>query len=90
MKVLKIGAEWCPGCIIMKPRWAEIEKERPWLESEYFDYDESPGIVEEYGLEEAVLPTFIFLDKVGEEFLRLTGEKSKKELLEVVEENKER
>jgi thiol-disulfide isomerase/thioredoxin len=90
MKVLKIGAEWCPGCIIMKPRWAEIEKERSWLETEYFDYDESPGIVEKYGLEEAVLPTFIFLDKEGEEFLRLTGEKSKKELVEIVEENKER
>jgi len=25
MKVLKFGAVWCPGCLVMRPRWAEIE-----------------------------------------------------------------
>ena len=25
MKVLKFGAVWCPGCLVMKPRWKEIE-----------------------------------------------------------------
>lgn len=36
------------------------------------------------------LPTFIFLDKKGKEFLRLHGEPSKKELLKVINENKEK
>jgi len=34
MKVLKIGAVWCNGCLVMKPRWEELEKENPWLETE--------------------------------------------------------
>lgn len=40
MKVLKIGAVWCNGCLVMRPRWQEIEKENPWLKTEYFDFDE--------------------------------------------------
>jgi len=39
MKVLKFGAEWCSGCIVMKPRWQEIEKIYPWLETKYYDFD---------------------------------------------------
>ena len=41
MKVLKFGAVWCLGCLIMKPRWTEIETENTWLETEYYDFDES-------------------------------------------------
>ncbi|NCC70988.1 thioredoxin, partial [bacterium] len=37
LKVLKFGAVWCPGCLIMKPRWEEIEKENIWLKTEYYD-----------------------------------------------------
>lgn len=87
MKVLKFGAVWCPGCLVMKPRWAEIEKELSWLETEYFDYDESPQEVKKYSIDER-LPSFIFLDKTGQEILRLQGEISKDELLKTIEENK--
>jgi len=41
MKVLKFGAVWCAGCIIMKPRWQEIEKENSWPEAEDYDFDEN-------------------------------------------------
>ncbi len=87
MKVLKFGAVWCPGCLIMKPRWADIESENPWLETEYFDYDENADKVKEYNLGN-VLPVFIFLDKDGQELTRLKGEVDKKELLELIEEYK--
>jgi len=87
MKVLKFGAVWCPTCLIMKPRWAEIEKENSWLEAEYFEYDEHPEKVKEYNVG-SVLPIFIFLDSNGQEFLRLKGEVSKKEILEVLVNNK--
>ncbi len=90
MEVLKIGATWCPGCIIMKPRWQEIEKENPWLITEYYDYDEASDIVEKYNLEEGTLPIFIFLDKTGEEFLRKSGEMAKKDLVKIILENKDR
>lgn len=89
MKVLKIGAEWCSGCIVMKPRWREIEEKNPWLVTEYYDYDESEDIVEKYGLAEGKLPTFIFLDKNDEEFLRMSGEISVEKLAKVIEENKD-
>ena len=48
MKVIKIGAIWCNGCLVMKPRWGEIEKKNPWLETEFYDFDESPEIVKKY------------------------------------------
>ncbi len=89
MKVLKIGAVWCPGCIIMKPRWEKIEKENPWVKTEYYDFDENKEIMEKYNVDD-VLPVFIFLDKNNDEFLRLKGEISEKKLLEILEENKEK
>lgn len=89
MKVLKFGAVWCPGCLVMKPRWSEIEQENPWLKTEYHDFDTDKEAVKKYGITE-ILPVFIFLDKKGEEFLRLDGEVAKSKLLEIIEKNKER
>lgn len=89
MKVLKFGAVWCAGCLVMKPRWAEIEKEYPWLETEYFDYDESKDVAKRYCID-ANLPVFIFFDKEGKEFLRLQGEIEKNEIIRIITENKNR
>ncbi|MCF7795863.1 thioredoxin family protein [Patescibacteria group bacterium] len=89
MKVIKIGAIWCSGCMIMKPLWEEIEKENPWLETEYYDYDENEEMMKKYEINDR-LPVFIFLDKDGNEILRLMGEKSKEEILKTIEENKEK
>jgi thiol-disulfide isomerase/thioredoxin len=89
MKVLKFGAVWCPGCLVMKPRWAEIEKENPWLDAEYHDYDEDKDFVTEYGIDDK-LPTFVFLDKSGKEFMRLSGEIEKQRLLDIIIENKQK
>jgi thiol-disulfide isomerase/thioredoxin len=83
MKVLKIGAEWCPGCIIMRPRWKKIENENHWLETEYFDFDKSKEIVEKYNIDD-VLPAFIFLDNNGVEIDRVTGEISEKDILDLI------
>lgn len=89
MNVLKFGAVWCPGCLVMKPRWAEIEKEYSWLKNEYYDYDTDKEMVVKYGINEN-LPVFVFLDKDGKEFLRLQGEVSKEKLISVIAENKEK
>lgn len=88
MKVLKFDAVWCPGCIVMKPRWGEIEKENPWLHNEYYDFDQDKEIVEKYNINES-LPAFVFLNKDGDEFLRLNGEISKEKLLEIINQNKD-
>jgi thiol-disulfide isomerase/thioredoxin len=89
MKVLKFGAIWCSGCLIMKPRWKEIEAENPWLKTEYYEFDESNEMVEKYKIDKT-LPTFVFLDKNDNEFLRLNGEVEKDKLLEIINQNKDR
>jgi thiol-disulfide isomerase/thioredoxin len=87
MKVLKFGAVWCNGCLVMRPRWAEIEKEHPELKTEYVEFDTEKELVQKYGVDSGVLPVFIFLDKKGEEILRMSGEIEKPELLKVLREN---
>lgn len=90
MKVLKIGAVWCSGCVVMRPIWKKIEAENPWLQTEYYEYDESPEIIKKYGLESGALPTFIFLDKSGNEITRIGGEIEESKVLEIIEQNKEK
>lgn len=85
MKVLKIGAIWCKECLVMKPMWAEIEKEIPGLQTEFFDFDMDHEKIEKYNIE--IVPSFIFLDKDGNEFLRLTGIQDKEDLVKIVNEN---
>ncbi|MBU1089882.1 thioredoxin family protein [Patescibacteria group bacterium] len=88
MKVLKFGSIGCVGCIVMKPRWAEIEKENPWLATEFIDADENPAKVREWHVED--LPEFIFLDKNGVEIERLMGEVEKEILVKKINELQER
>lgn len=88
MRVLKFGAVWCSGCLVMKPRWKEIETENPWLQTEYHDFDNEKEIVNKYQINNT-LPTFVFLDKDDKEFLRLSGEVSKDELLKILNTNKD-
>ena len=87
MKVLKIGALWCPGCLVMKPRWQAIEKELPELETIYFDYDEDKEMVGKWDVGDN-LPVFIFLDKNNKELERLVGEPSVKEIMNLIEKYK--
>jgi len=87
MKVIKIGAVWCNGCLVMKPRWQEIEKENPKLITEYYDFDVDKKIVDKYKIESGVLPVFIFEDKHNEEILRLSGEVEKDKLTQLINEN---
>ena len=82
MKILKFGAVWCNGCLVMRPRMAEIEKENSWLKTEYYDFDQDKDAIKKYNVESGVLPVFVFLDKKDQEVLRLSGEIEKKELLD--------
>lgn len=88
MKVIKVGAVWCSGCLVMRPRWQEIEKENPWLKTEYLDYDQDREKIVKYQVKSQHLPEFIFLDKDGREFLRLHGEIDKQKLTKIILENK--
>ena len=84
MNVLKIGAVWCNSCLVMKPRWEEIEKKHDWLETQYFEYDDSQETIKKYNIESGKLPVFIFLDKNGDELERVSGEPSVNEIEEII------
>ncbi len=82
MKVLKFGALWCKECLVMKPMWDAIEKNISGLETQYFDADENEEKLKEYSVTD--IPTFIFLDKNGDEIERLKGVQNKEDLEEKV------
>lgn len=85
MKVIKIGASWCSGCIIMQQRWEEIEKQRD-VPSEYFDFDIYEDMLKEtYHIGDKI-PVFIFLNNKNQEVKRLIGEPSIKEINEALDE----
>lgn len=79
MKIIKINAMWCPGCIISKNIWNEIEKMYPNHEYITLDYDLDEDIVEEYNVGD-ILPVVIIEDG-SKEIKRIIGEKSKKEIM---------
>ena len=83
MKVVKINAVWCSGCLVMNKIWNNILKSHE-IETINLDYDMDEEIVKEYNVGE-ILPVFIFY-KNDVEVMRIVGEKSEKELLKVIEE----
>lgn len=90
MKVIKIGASWCNGCLVMKPRWQKVEKEHPWLETKFYDFDEDPEIIKKYNVTEERMPVFIFLDKNNTEIKRLSGEISESDIITLITELKDK
>ena len=88
MKVLKIGAKWCPDCKIMTPRWKEIEKEYTWLKTDYILVDKNPEAINTYKV--LAVPTFIFFDKNEKEILRMSKIVKKDVLVKVILENKDK
>ena len=84
MKILKFGAIGCSGCLVMKKIWKEIEEEYPNLQIEEYDFDIDIPMREKYQIS-SIIPVVIFLDEKEEEITRLVGEKTKKEIVEVIE-----
>ena len=78
MKVVRINAMWCPGCLISKSIWKELENEFPKNEYIDYDYDLDEEEIEKYNVGE-ILPVVIIFDK-DKEVKRIIGEKTKKEL----------
>lgn len=77
MKLIKVSSVWCPSCLIMQPRYAEIEKTYN-LDIIEYDYDMDSDIVKNYNIGD-ILPVVIVMDN-DQELVRIVGEKSKKEL----------
>lgn len=84
MKILKFNAIWCSGCLVMKKTMKEIEELYPNIEIESYDYDMDQEQVEKWNIGE-IIPVLVFTDENYNEISRLTGEKTKKEIIKEIE-----
>ncbi len=87
MKIIKIGAIWCPGCLVMKKIWKSILEQYPNLNLIELDMDMNSEEVKKYNPGK-VLPVIIFLDDNDNEKERLIGEQKEKDLISVIEKYK--
>ena len=82
LRVVKISAIWCNGCLVMNKIWNNILKNKD-IETISLDYDIDYDEVKKYNPGN-ILPIFIFfIDDVEKE--RVVGEKKESEMLEIVE-----
>ena len=86
MKIIKFGAVWCPGCLVMKPVWKKVEEKYPNLDIIEYDYDIDEDEVNIYNVGDK-LPVVIKLDDNGSEIGRLIGEKKENEIIEFIGED---
>ena len=82
MQIIKIGAVWCPGCLVMNKIWNNILKNND-LDIIELDYDMDSEEVSKYNVGQ-VLPVIIFVDKDGIELERLVGEQKEDRLMEII------
>lgn len=83
MKIVRIGAIWCPGCLVMKKVWNNINKSYN-LDILDLDYDMDSENVKKYNVGN-VLPVVIFLNSNNEELDRLVGEQKEEKIIGLIE-----
>ena len=84
MKILKFGAVWCMHCIYIKSVLDDLGQEYAELIVEEFDADDHADVHKKFEIKD--IPTLIFLDKNGDQILRLEGAKDNKELKKAIDE----
>lgn len=82
MKIIKIGALWCPACLITNKSLNKIKNEYKDIEIIELDYDYDEEEVSKYNVGN-ILPELIFIEN-NKEVNRLIGEKSYEEIKEVI------
>ena len=81
MKIVKIGALWCPACLIVNNSLDKLKKVYD-IEIENIDYDFEEDKVKEYNVGDT-LPVLVFI-KDEKEVDRLIGEKTYEEIEGVI------
>lgn len=82
MKIVRVSAIWCGGCLVMNKVWKEITNEYPDIEIVKYDYDMDTEIVKQLNVGD-ILPVTIFYNN-GEEVTRLIGEKNKQTIIDTI------
>ncbi len=83
MKIVKIGAIWCGGCLVMNKVWNQLQKNYDF-EAIELDYDMDEEEVLQYSPGD-ILPVFIFYNG-NQELFRMIGEHSYQEMEEKLKE----
>lgn len=83
MKVVKINAIWCSGCLVMNKVWNRV-LEKYSIETKELDFDMDEEEVATYHPGD-ILPVFIFY-KDDQEVYRVVGEKKYEEMIKIIEE----
>ena len=83
MQIIKIGAVWCPGCLVMNKIWNNI-KNNYEIDILELDYDMDSDKVASYNVGQ-ILPVIIFVSSKGEELERLIGEEKENVIVDRIE-----
>ena len=83
MKIIKISAIWCSACLVMNKVWKNLS-EKYDIEIIELDYDIDEEKVKLYQVGD-ILPVVI-IEKDNQEVKRIIGEKSQKELEQILKE----
>lgn len=81
MKIIKVGALWCPACLITNKALDKIKEEYD-AEIENLDYDFDEEEVKKYNVGETLPELIFYID--NKEVDRLIGEKNYKDIEGVI------
>ena len=87
VKIIKIGAIWCPGCLVMGKTWNNIIRDYDNLDILELDYDMDSQIVSEYN-PGRVLPVIIFMSNDNLDLERLIGEQKEETIRKKIDKYK--
>ncbi len=79
MKIIKVGAMWCPACIITNKFWKDIKNYYSNIEFTDLDLDMDEEEVKKLNIGK-ILPEIIFFDDNNNEIKRIIGEKKRIEI----------
>jgi thiol-disulfide isomerase/thioredoxin len=81
-KILLVTAIWCPSCLIMRPRYEQYVKANDDVILIEKDYDNDQKELSVYQLKRKLPAAIIFNE--DKEINRIVGEKSKRQLLKLL------
>ena len=84
MKIIKVGALWCPACIKMNKFWKDIKNKYSSIEFIDLDIDMDEDEVKQLNIGD-ILPEIIVYNE-NQEVKRIIGEKTQVELDEKLNE----
>jgi thiol-disulfide isomerase/thioredoxin len=83
MKIIKVTAMWCMSCLVMQKVWSDVFKSYKDIDILAYDFDEDYEMIKKFNIGKILPVLIVFVD--GKEVLRIIGEKSKKEMIKLLD-----